>query len=316
LNTGKSNRLCPGLDLRSATVSPGSDSEGGRRTPGGAAQPPITERRPRRPQSVFKRMQSTKRITIVLIMFRLSSAFIPAVRSRDIVKIANAISMNLRRERRSENVEGNLYVDNSCIDCDTCRYMAPIIYKRVGHQSAVVFQPQNNAEKQSAYEALISCPTGSIRIEKRDPYVREVVKNSFPIPIDPEIPDVYHLGYHDKSTYAAAPYLIVRMEGNIMIDVPRYSSSLASQIANMGGIQYIVLTHKDDIGDHERWKQRFPHSVLHLTSSTSRVEIYRFRIVSVDANLPEAGRICRFASYMSWRWIRKHAGSSGSFAER
>jgi hypothetical protein len=25
------------------------------------------------------------------------------------------------RERRKENVPGNLYVDESCIDCDTCR---------------------------------------------------------------------------------------------------------------------------------------------------------------------------------------------------
>ncbi len=30
--------------------------------------------------------------------------------------------------RRSENVQGDFYVDSSCIDCDTCRWMAPEIY--------------------------------------------------------------------------------------------------------------------------------------------------------------------------------------------
>jgi hypothetical protein len=28
-------------------------------------------------------------------------------------------------KRRLENVEGNFYVDSTCIDCDTCRWVAP-----------------------------------------------------------------------------------------------------------------------------------------------------------------------------------------------
>ena len=207
---------------------------------------------------------------LAFLMCRPSAHFILQFRSQRpalITKalITKAVQMNLGRERRSENVGGNLYVDESCIDCDTCRYMAPNTYKRVGHKSAVVFQPQSIPDKRSAYQAMISCPTGSIRTEKPDPFVRDVIKNSFPIEIDPEdLPGIFHLGYHDEATFAAAPYLIVRepAEGNIMIDVPRYSSSLASQVELLGGIKYIVLTHKDDVGDHESWKQRFPNSVL------------------------------------------------------
>ncbi len=44
-------------------------------------------------------------------------------------------------QRRSENVSGNFYVDSTCIDCDTCRWMAPEIFNEVGEQSAVYHQP-------------------------------------------------------------------------------------------------------------------------------------------------------------------------------
>uniref|UniRef100_M4D4P8 Uncharacterized protein n=1 Tax=Brassica campestris TaxID=3711 RepID=M4D4P8_BRACM len=28
--------------------------------------------------------------------------------------------------RRTQNVEGDIYVDSTCIDCDTCRWMVPV----------------------------------------------------------------------------------------------------------------------------------------------------------------------------------------------
>lgn len=43
--------------------------------------------------------------------------------------------------RRPENVSGDFYVDTSCIDCDTCRWMAPEVFVEVGEQSAVHHQP-------------------------------------------------------------------------------------------------------------------------------------------------------------------------------
>ena len=41
------------------------------------------------------------------------------------------------KHRRSQNISGDLYVDSSCIDCDTCRWMAPEIFDEQDHQSAV-----------------------------------------------------------------------------------------------------------------------------------------------------------------------------------
>ena len=190
--------------------------------------------------------------------------------------------MTVMRERRPENVGGNLFVDESCIDCDTCRYMAPSTFSRIGDKSAVTSQPISVADKELAYQAMISCPTGSIRMNDPDPLVREVI-NRFPIAIDPiDLPGVYHLGYHDESTFAAAPYLIVRSpeEGNIMIDMPRFSSRLASKLEQLGGLRYIVLTHKDDVGGHDRWKQRFPDAVI------ARAAINRAIVASQFSQIP------------------------------
>ena len=46
-------------------------------------------------------------------------------------------------QRRSQNVTGDIYVDSTCIDCDTCRWMAPEIFQRIDGQSAVYHQPKN-----------------------------------------------------------------------------------------------------------------------------------------------------------------------------
>jgi hypothetical protein len=44
-----------------------------------------------------------------------------------------SLSMHYRRGvRRAENVPGDLFVDETCINCDTCRWMAPGKKKREG----------------------------------------------------------------------------------------------------------------------------------------------------------------------------------------
>jgi hypothetical protein len=41
------------------------------------------------------------------------------------------------KRRREANAAGNLFVDESCIDCDTCRWMAPSTYGRANGRSFV-----------------------------------------------------------------------------------------------------------------------------------------------------------------------------------
>ncbi|KAJ0599151.1 putative ribonuclease Z/Hydroxyacylglutathione hydrolase [Helianthus annuus] len=57
---------------------------------------------------------------------------------------------------------------------------------------------------------------------------------------------VYHCGYHSDKSYGAASYLLVHPEGNILIDSPRYTERLASNIEKMGGARYMFLTHRYD----------------------------------------------------------------------
>lgn len=49
----------------------------------------------------------------------------------------------------------------------------------------------------------------------------------------------------------------VRYE-NIMIDVPRYNSKLADIVEEEGGVAKMIITHRDNMHDHEKWKARFP----------------------------------------------------------
>jgi ferredoxin len=45
-------------------------------------------------------------------------------------------------KRLKTNVEGNFFVDSTCIDCDTCRQLAPATFSEEGDYSAVFRQPE------------------------------------------------------------------------------------------------------------------------------------------------------------------------------
>lgn len=182
-----------------------------------------------------------------------------------------------KRARRPENVDGEFYVDRTCIDCDTCRWMAPTVFKNTHPQSAVYHQPETPEERLQALQALLSCPTSSIHTEQPPKDIKDV-QNSFPIPVGAdEIPGVYHCGYNSEASFAANSYFITRPEGNILVDSPRFSEVLAKRMEAMGGVRYMFLTHKDDIADHKRWQARFNcERILHeleVQPQTEDVEV-------------------------------------------
>jgi ferredoxin len=175
--------------------------------------------------------------------------------------------------RRPENAEGDFYVDTTCIDCDTCRWMAPSIFTEKKEQSIVHHQPVNEAERLAALQALLSCPTSSIgTLEK--PQDIKAAQSSFPIAIEE---NVYHCGYHSENSYGAASYFIQLPEGNILVDSPRFTPPLVKQLEKLGGIRYMYLTHRDDVADHEKFAQHFQcQRILHrddVTTGTRNVEI-------------------------------------------
>lgn len=128
------------------------------------------------------------------------------------------------KKPRKQNIPGNLYVDESCIDCDVCRWMCPSVYKRIGIKAAIYKQPSNENEKLLAYAAMISCPVGSIRTYQPDALIKTAF-DIFPAEIDSlRIPNIYHVGFHSPSSSGATSYLIKHKDGNIMIDSPRFNS--------------------------------------------------------------------------------------------
>lgn len=174
-----------------------------------------------------------------------------------------------RGVRRPQNAPGPLFVDETCIDCDTCRWMSPETYASSGGKSAVAAQPSSRAELAGALRAVVACPTGSIRIDRDGaPFAGADVaaaRDAFPTPVDAaRLPHVAHLGFHSPKSFGATPYLVRRRDRkrrkwlNVMVDSPRFDSRLADRIDDLGGVRWILLTHMDDVADHELWAERFP----------------------------------------------------------
>ncbi|MEL6579708.1 MAG: MBL fold metallo-hydrolase [Cyanobacteria bacterium J06621_12] len=177
------------------------------------------------------------------------------------------------QRKRTENTPGNFYVDSSCIDCDTCRWVAPAVFNRQASMSAVYHQPTIEQEELAAMQALLACPTASIGTTEKPTGIKQV-QQTFPIPV---ADNVYYCGYHAANSFGAASYFIQRPEGNILIDSPRYTPPLVKQLEAMGGVKYMYLTHKDDVADHQKFHEHFQcDRLLHedeIQPNTAEVEI-------------------------------------------
>lgn len=161
--------------------------------------------------------------------------------------------------RRKENVEGDFFVDSTCIDCDLCRQIAPATFSEAGDMSAVHRQPMTKEEEFAALKALVTCPTASIGATGDHP-TKEAVR-AYPEPVDD---NVYFCGFAAESSFGASSYLIHREEGNVLVDSPRFARPLAKRIEEMGGVRWLFLTHRDDVADHEKWASHFKaERILH-----------------------------------------------------
>jgi glyoxylase-like metal-dependent hydrolase (beta-lactamase superfamily II)/ferredoxin len=175
-------------------------------------------------------------------------------------------------QRLPDNVPGDFFVDDTCIDCDACRIFAPAVFSDAGDKSFVYHQPANEAELLAAQKALISCPTASIgSVAKQN--MREAL-GDLPEHIND---DVYRCGYASESSFGAISYFIRRPDGNVLIDSPRFSGPLVKNIAAMGGVSTLLLTHQDDVADHAKFHDRFGcKRVLHrddVHGRTSSIEL-------------------------------------------
>ena len=163
--------------------------------------------------------------------------------------------MALLEHRLPQNVEGDFYVDDSCIGCDACRQIAPETFRDHGDQSSVGRQPSSADEMRRALMALVACPTASIGTVSHQ-NAREASR-AFP---DNVFDNVFFCGFTSEASFGAWSYLIVRAPedgGNILVDSPRFAAPLVRRIEEMGGVALMFLSHRDDIADHAKFAAHF-----------------------------------------------------------
>jgi glyoxylase-like metal-dependent hydrolase (beta-lactamase superfamily II)/ferredoxin len=150
--------------------------------------------------------------------------------------------------RHPANAAGDWFVDERCIDCGTCRDLAPRSFGDVGPQSVVIAQPSSPADELGAWLAAQACPTQSIGTESRRPrpgrlYPHEIAEHT----------GVFDCGYCSPDSFGATAWFVRRPEGNVMVDSPRFTPALLAPFREMGGVDDILLTHRDDVADARRW---------------------------------------------------------------
>jgi glyoxylase-like metal-dependent hydrolase (beta-lactamase superfamily II)/ferredoxin len=176
-----------------------------------------------------------------------------------------------RARRLPENVKGPFFVDSTCIDCDTCRQIAPATFGETDDSSFVRAQPRDEEEQRAAYRALVACPTASIGAEDKCAAKRAVAE--FPWPLTPRI---WYCGFASQKSFGGSSYFVEHPRGNWLIDSPRYVEHLAQRFAAMGGVRYIFLTHRDDVADAHRYAARFGATrIIHRLELSAQPEAER-----------------------------------------
>jgi len=168
------------------------------------------------------------------------------------------------KKKVASNVAGEFFVDTTCIDCDTCRQLAPATFGDDGEHAFVSLQPRNEAERRAALRALVACPTGSIGTEPRAKLADAIA--DFPMEIEPERDGVRvsYCGFTSPDSFGASSYFVEHPQGNWLVDSPRFNVHLEKRFEERGGIARIFLTHQDDVADAARWAERFgAQRILH-----------------------------------------------------
>ena len=181
-----------------------------------------------------------------------------------------------------ENTPGDLFVDDACISCDTCRALAPEIFGGGEDDRAFVgAQPADAEARRRALLALVACPVAAIGSRSKDGVAEAAA--AFPVPF---APGVLRCGYAAESSFGAASWLLLRPDGNVLVDSPRFAAPLLARLRALGGVRSLFLTHRDDVADHARWAEALGcERVLHardVGAGTREVE----RRLEGDAPIP------------------------------
>lgn len=157
-----------------------------------------------------------------------------------------------------ENVAGEFFVDSRCIDCDNCRSLAPEVFVqrppaagRDGY-SFVARQPATEGERKKAIAALAVCPVACIG--SRAGVRPQAAAEAFPLHLEGP---VHFLGQSSKKSFGGKAYVADLGDRRVMVDAPRWDRHLVAWFEKRGGLDLILLTHRDDMADAPRYAKRF-----------------------------------------------------------
>jgi glyoxylase-like metal-dependent hydrolase (beta-lactamase superfamily II)/ferredoxin len=156
------------------------------------------------------------------------------------------------RKRVAEDQPGDFFVDSTCIDCDTCRQLAPAVFAAADSHAFVHHQPATATERRDALHALVSCPTGSIGNQGDDR--PQSVMDDFPLVVEEP---VSYCGFTSPRSFGSSSYFVRHPAGNWLIDAPKFLPRLVRRFEALGGIAHIFLTHRDDVADADRYAAHF-----------------------------------------------------------
>jgi glyoxylase-like metal-dependent hydrolase (beta-lactamase superfamily II)/ferredoxin len=166
----------------------------------------------------------------------------------------------------AENAPGDFFVDTTCIDCDTCRQLAPAVFAEGAGHAFVHRQPGTPEDRRLALHALVCCPTGSIGCLADDR--PQSVMDDFPLQIEGP---VFYCGFNSPKSYGGNSYFVRHPEGNWLIDSPKFLPRLVRRFESLGGIANIFLTHRDDVADARLYTEHFGSKrVIHRAELSSQ----------------------------------------------
>ena len=169
------------------------------------------------------------------------------------------------KKRVPQNVSGDFFVDSTCIDCDTCRQIAPQVFGEAPGTSFVKAQPVGPSDRRVALQALLACPTGSIGCLGGD--VKAVMKD-FPLVVEEP---VFYCGYNSPKSYGGNSYFVRHAAGNWLIDAPKFVAPLVRRLEALGGVGHVFLPHRDDVADADRYAAHFhARRIIHRDELSSQ----------------------------------------------
>ncbi|HEY1786303.1 MAG TPA: MBL fold metallo-hydrolase [Pirellulales bacterium] len=169
-------------------------------------------------------------------------------------------------KRVPQDTPGDFFVDTTCIDCDTCRQIAPEVFAEGAETAFVRTQPMTSHQRRHALRALVSCPTGSIGCQAGDD--PKSVFDDFPLPVEGS---VYYCGFNSPKSYGGNSYFVRHAAGNWLIDSPKFLPRLVRRLEALGGIANIFLTHRDDVADAARYARHFgSRRIIHRAELASQ----------------------------------------------